>query len=62
MNKYKILGIVSILLFIIGWVLYSKLGIIIALILEIIALALAIFLVKKKKMFFQLSAWLHILF
>ena len=30
MSKYKILGIISILLFIIGWILYSKLGIIIA--------------------------------
>ncbi len=53
MNKYKILGIVSILLFIIGWVLYSKLGIIIALILEIIALALAIFSGKKEKNVFS---------
>jgi len=41
-SKYKILGIISILLFIIGWILYSNLGIIIALIFEIIALILAI--------------------
>ena len=31
-SKYKILGIISILLFIIGWILYSKLGVIMALI------------------------------
>lgn len=37
-SKYKILGIISILLFIIEWILYSNLGIIIALIFEIIAL------------------------
>ena len=54
MSKYKILGIISILLFIIGWILYSKLGIIIALIFEIIALILAIISGKKKKIFFQL--------
>lgn len=48
-SKYKILGIISILLFIIGWILYSNLGIIIALIFEIIALILAIISSKKEK-------------
>lgn len=49
MSKYKILGIVSILLFIIGWILYSKVGVIIALIFEIVALVLAIISRKKEK-------------
>ena len=53
MSKYKILGIISILLFIIGWILYSKLGIIIALIFEIIALILAITSSKKEKNIFS---------
>ena len=52
-SKYKILGIISILLFIIGWILYSKLGIIIALIFEIIALILAIISSKKEKNIFS---------
>lgn len=51
-SKYKILGIISILLFIIGWILYSNLGIIIALIFEIIALILAIISSKKEKKYF----------
>ncbi len=53
MSKYKILGIISILLFIIGWILYSNLGIIIALIFEIIALILAIISSKKEKNIFS---------
>lgn len=52
-SKYKILGIISILLFIIGWILYSNLGIIIALIFEIIALILAIISSKKEKNIFS---------
>ena len=53
MSKSKILGIISILLFIIGWILHSKLGIIIALIFEIIALILAIISGKKEKNIFS---------
>ena len=53
MSKYKILGIISILLFIIGWILYSSLGIIMALILEIISLTLAIISNKKEKNIFS---------
>lgn len=53
MSKYKILGIISILLFIIGWILYSNLGIIIALTFEIIALILAIISSKKEKNIFS---------
>ena len=52
-SKYKILGIISILLFIIGCILYSNLGIIIALIFEIIALILAIISSKKEKNIFS---------
>lgn len=52
-SKYKILGIISILLFIIGWILYSNLGIIIALTFEIIALILAIISSKKEKNIFS---------
>lgn len=52
-SKYKILGIISLLLFIIGWILYSNLGIIIALIFEIIALILAIISSKKEKNIFS---------
>ena len=52
-SKYKILGIISILLFIIGWILYSNLGIIIALIFEISALILAIISSKKEKNIFS---------
>ena len=50
---YDSLGIISILLFIIGWILYSNLGIIIALIFEIIALILAIISSKKEKNIFS---------
>ncbi len=50
---YDALGIISILLFIIGWILYSNLGIIIALIFEIIALILAIISSKKEKNIFS---------
>lgn len=49
MSKYKIFGIISIFLFIIGWILYSKVGVIIALIFEIVALVLAIISRKKEK-------------
>ena len=53
MSKNKILGIVAILLFIIGWILYSRLGIIVALVFEIIALVLAIISGKKEKNIFS---------
>ena len=49
MDKNKIFGIISIILCILGWILYSKVGIIIALIIEIIAIVLAIVSTKKQK-------------
>ena len=45
----KILGIISIILFILGWILYAKVGIIIGLIFEIISLVLGILSIKKEK-------------
>ena len=48
MEKNKILEIISIILFIIGWIAYSKLGIALAIIIEIGALVLAIISAKKK--------------
>ena len=49
MEKNKILGIISIILFIIGWIAYSKLGIVLAIIIEIGAFVLAIISGKKQK-------------
>ena len=49
MEKNKILGIISIILCIIGWILYSKIGIILAILIEIGALILAIYSGKKQK-------------
>lgn len=43
------MSILSILLFIIGWIVYSKLGIVLAIIIEIGALVLAIISGKKQK-------------
>ena len=42
MEKNKILGIISIVLLITGWIAYSKLGIVLSIIIEIGALVLAI--------------------
>ncbi len=52
MEKNKILGIISIILCIIGWILYSKIGIILAILIEIGALILAIYSGKKQKNIF----------
>ena len=52
MEKNKILGIISIILCIIGWILYSKIGIILAVLIEIGALILAIYSGKKQKNIF----------
>lgn len=52
MEKNKILGIISIILCIIGWILYSKIGIILAILIEIGALILAIYSGKNKKNIF----------
>ena len=52
MEKNKILGIISIILCIIGWILYSKIGIILAILKEIGALILAIYSGKKQKNIF----------
>jgi predicted membrane protein len=52
MEKNKILGIISIILCIIGWILYSKIGIILAILIEIGALILAIYSGKKQKNMF----------
>ena len=49
MEKDKILGIISIVLCIIGWILYSKIGIVFSLVIEIVALILAIISEKKQK-------------
>ena len=49
MEKHKILGIISILLFIVGWILYAKVGVILSLIIEILALVLAIISEKGGK-------------
>ena len=49
MEKNKIMSVISILLFIIGWILYSKVGLVLALIIEIGALVLAIISGKKQK-------------
>ena len=52
MEKNKILGLISIILCIIGWILYSKIGIILAILIEIGALILAIYSGKKQKNIF----------
>ena len=52
MEKNKILGIISIILCIIGWILYSKIGIILAILIEIGASILAIYSGKKQKNIF----------
>lgn len=52
MEKNKILGIISIILCIIGWILYSKIGIVLAILIEIGALILAIYSGKKQKNIF----------
>ena len=52
MEKNKIFGIISIILCIIGWILYSKIGIILAILIEIGALILAIYSGKKQKNIF----------
>ena len=52
MEKNKILGIISIILCIIGWILYSKIGINLAILIEIGALILAIYSGKKQKNIF----------
>lgn len=52
MEKNKILGIISIILCIIGWILYSKIWIILAILIEIGALILAIYSGKKQKNIF----------
>ena len=52
MEKNKILGIISIILCISGWILYSKIGIILAILIEIGALILAIYSGKKQKNIF----------
>ena len=49
MNNNKILGIFSLAIFIIGWILYVKVGIIISLILEVIALVISFISDKKEK-------------
>ena len=53
MNKNKLLGIISFILAVMGWILYSKLGIIISLIFEIIALILGFVSDKKEKNIFS---------
>ena len=52
MENNKIMGIISIVLVILGWILYAKIGIVLALIIEIGALVLAIFSYKKEKNIF----------
>lgn len=52
MNKNKILGILSIVVFIIGWILYSTVGLVLALIFEIIAILLAVISNKKERNIF----------
>lgn len=52
MNKNKILGILSIVVFIIGWILYSTVGLVFALIFEIIAILLAVISNKKERNIF----------
>lgn len=47
-KKSKILGIASLIISIIGWILYEKIGIIFCIIIEIIALALSIIAKKNK--------------
>ena len=49
MNKNKALGIISMVVFIIGWILYAKVGIISSLILEVIALVISFISDKKEK-------------
>ena len=49
MNKNKVLGIISMVVFIIGWILYAKVGIISSLILEVIALVISFISDKKEK-------------
>lgn len=53
MNKNKLIGIISIFIFIIGWIVYVKIGIIFSLIIEIIALIVSIISRKLEKNIFS---------
>ncbi len=53
MNKNKLIGIIAIFIFIIGWIVYAKIGLIFSLLIEIIALIVSIISRKFEKNVFS---------
>lgn len=56
MKKNKLIGMISIFIFIIGWIVYVKIGIIFSLLIEIIALIVSIISRKLEKNIFSTIA------